>query len=596
MEFLKIWNILIRRKWVILLSFALAYICIILVGNVVTPTYKAKARILVETTDTLTSFMTGLGLQKAPSTSTPDDDYDTNIAMATIRPLLEQVIQNLQLKDSDGSSLDPDDLVRWSLLHKVYKPRPYMKVDQYEDSARMLQIAASSRDPKEAANICNTLADLFIKDRIKKTEDEYKSARMFIESEIQKVQQQYYKDLADTRELMTKEGFVNLDIENQKLNELRSKLNDLRLSLVIKNVDVSKEHPDYKALAEELDTVNKLMDAEIAKTPGHLAEKAKLDASIGVTKALYQQLRTYMIEVGIAESVTLSKIRLESPAVPPTKINFPKPIHVYVLGFILSIFWGFFMGFFVEYIDETAKSPRDLRVIKQLPSLLGTVPKSGGLANNATISGLERTSPLVEAYRSIRNNLRYKFAEELKVIAVTSSIPGEGTTSVASNLALAFKEEGRKVVIVDLNLRNPGVHKFLRVNAEQGMADVLADTGTLDKTIIRDAAGVDVLPAGNVPENPAGAVESAGLKEVVAKLRARYDIVMLDTPPLTCVDDAIIIGKQADVVLMVVAASMPTIAVVEQARQALDNGHIGRIALVFNRIDTKMSDYRRKSC
>ena len=464
----------------------------------------------------------------------------------------------------------------------------------------MLEITASSRDPKEAANICNTLADLYIKDRIRKTENEYKSARTFIEGEIQKVQEQYYKDLADTRELMTKEGFVDLDVENQNFNVLKTKLNDLRLSLAVKGVDVSKEHPDYRALVDEIDTVSKLMDAELAKTPGHLAEKAKLDASISVTKTLYQQLRTYMTEVGVAEAVTLSKIRLESPAVPPTKIHFPKPIHVYVLGFILSVFWGFFMGFFVEYIDETARSPRDLRTIKQLPPLLGTVPKSDRLANNATISGLEPTSPLVEAYRSIRNNLQHRFAEagdaKLKVIAVTSSIPGEGTTSVASNLALAFKEEGRKVVVVDLNLRKPGVHKFLRVDAANGVADVLTDTAALERTIIHAAAGMDVLPAGNVPVNPAGAVGSAGLKEIVARLRAKYDIVILDTPPLTCVDDPIIIGKQADVVLMVVAASMPTVAVVEQARQALDNGHIGRIALVFNRIDMQMLDYRRNPC
>jgi capsular exopolysaccharide synthesis family protein len=206
----------------------------------------------------------------------------------------------------------------------------------------------------------------------------------------------------------------------------------------------------------------------------------------------------------------------------------------------------------------------------------------------------------VEAYRSIRNNLQHRFAEagdaKLKVIAVTSSIPGEGTTSVASNLALAFKEEGRKVVVVDLNLRKPGVHKFLRVDAANGVADVLTDTAALERTIIHAAAGMDVLPAGNVPVNPAGAVGSAGLKEIVARLRAKYDIVILDTPPLTCVDDPIIIGKQADVVLMVVAASMPTVAVVEQARQALDNGHIGRIALVFNRIDMQMLDYRRNPC
>jgi capsular exopolysaccharide synthesis family protein len=600
MEFLKIWNIVIRRKWVILLSFVLAYVCIILVGNVITKQYKAKARILVETTDTLTSFMTGLGLQKAPSTSTPDDDYDTNIAMATIRPLLEQVIQALQLKDGDGSALDPEDLVKWSLVHKLYKPRPYMKVDQYEDSTRMLEITGTSRDPKLAADMCNTLADLFIKDRIRKTENEYKSARIFIEGEIQKVQQQYYKDLADTMELMKKEGFVNLDVENQKLNELRSQLNELRLSLVVKSVDVSKEHPDYKAIAEEIETVNKSIDAELAKTPAHLAEKAKLDASTSVDKTLYQQLRTYLIEVGVAESVTLSKIRLESPAVPPTKIHFPKPIHVYVLGFLLSVFWGFFMGFFVEYIDETARTPRDLRAIKQLPPLLGTVPESGRLGNNATISGLERTSPLVEAYRSIRNNLQDGFAgaagTKLGVIVVTSSIPGEGTTSVVSNLALAFKEAGRKVVVVDLNLRKPAVHKFLRVDAAKGVADVLADPAALERTIIRDADGLDVLPAGDVPANPAGAIESAGLKELVAKLRAKYDVVMLDTPPVTCVDDPIIVGKQADIVLMVVAASMPTVAVVEQARQALDNGHIGRVALVFNRIDMQMSDYRRNPC
>jgi len=163
MEFLKIWEIIVRRRWIIICIFCI-FVAVVVIGtHIVTPTYEAKAKVLIEKSDTLSSVMANLGIQDTgKGFIDTDEDYETDISMATIRPLIAKLISSLNLKDRDGKVMRPDDLMNWNLINKIF-PQPYLKVDQYE-GADMLEIVSNSTIPSEAANMSNKLAALYVKD------------------------------------------------------------------------------------------------------------------------------------------------------------------------------------------------------------------------------------------------------------------------------------------------------------------------------------------------------------------------------------------------------------------------------------------------
>ena len=195
-----------------------------MVTLLITPTYKAKAKLIIEASDTISSLVSSLGTRGVkvggmiPIRST-DNEYKTDIALAKIRPLMEKLISSLNLKDRHGKAVKPDKLADSGLMSKLkYKvlPQPYLEVAQYKD-ADMLEIISYSPHPSEAVNMSNKLATLYIEDRLERTRKGYKSAKIFIKDQIQKVKEEYYESLSALSDFKISKKTVNLDTETQNL-------------------------------------------------------------------------------------------------------------------------------------------------------------------------------------------------------------------------------------------------------------------------------------------------------------------------------------------------------------------------------------------
>jgi len=694
MEFLKIWEILLRRKWIIISVFFVFVTTIVIGTHIVTPTYEAKAKLLIKTSGALSSLMSSLSLpveEEAAAKKEKEEEevnYETEIALAKIRPLVEELISSLNLKDRDGKVMKPDDLVEWSLIrsfliNKVF-PQPYLEVDQYED-ADMLEIWSISPDPSEAANMSNKLAELYIKDGLERTRKEYKAARVLIEDRIQKVKEEYYKSLSDLKDFKIREETVDLDKETESLidkiatlkgnyeeNEktilglekgmaeakdklgkmekfrkdseefsqsdevknLNTKLNDLLISISEKSIDFTKEHPEYKKLEKKVETVKELIkneakvvfdsekfsvdpvydelskkvvedyinrevalakrkllqkyideyQDELLKIPIKYTEGSKLELALSVNKKMYQTLLEYIPRVIIAESMTLSNIRLVEPATKPDKPYFPKKSWNYVIGIFLGLFWGLLLALFMEHIDNTIKSPDDIEHIKSL-TLLGTIPRAKQLKDMNIISNLDPTSPIVEAYRTIRNSIRYASVDKpVKTLVITSSIDGEGKSSMTSNIAIILSMEDKRVILADLDLRKPTLHKFLHIPNNRGVTNVLAEGLQLKEAIIQtNVKGLDLLPSGPVPPDPSRLIGSQKVKDTIEALKGMYDMVVIDTPPVMAVNDVLVVGEVADGVVHVIESGKATFSMVEHVKKLMAKASINLVGVVLNK-------------
>ena len=192
-------------------------------------------------------------------------------------------------------------------------------------------------------------------------------------------------------------------------------------------------------------------------------------------------------------------------------------------------------------------------------------------------------SQVAEAYRTLRTNIHFS-ASNLKTMIVTSAEPGEGKTTTISNLAIVFAQSGKKVLLLDGDLRKPSVHRVFRLYNTTGLSDLLL--GQIDdaKEVIQriDEVGVDVIPAGKNPDTPTELISSPRMRELLDWLTMRYDLVLIDTPPLLPVTDSQVFSTFVDGVLLVIRSGKARREHVKKAKSLLD--HVGAkvIGVVLN--------------
>ena len=195
-------------------------------------------------------------------------------------------------------------------------------------------------------------------------------------------------------------------------------------------------------------------------------------------------------------------------------------------------------------------------------------------------------SPASEAYRMLRTNIQFSsISREIKVVAVTSSIPGEGKSTTSCNYALSLAETGKKVLLIDCDLRKPTVHRRFKISNSAGLTNVLLGEASSESAICLINNGLSVLPAGTLPPNPAEVVGSQRMKDFLHEMENRYDYIVIDTPPVLAVTDGQIVSSIADGVLLVVESKKTPKDSVLKAKDLLQNVNANILGIILNKCE-----------
>lgn len=202
-------------------------------------------------------------------------------------------------------------------------------------------------------------------------------------------------------------------------------------------------------------------------------------------------------------------------------------------------------------------------------------------------------SPVSEAYRSIRTNLQFANVDQkMRVLLVTSSVPSEGKTTTLINLASTLADTGAKVLIMDCDMRKPRVHKALRLTNQTGVSELLLHGDDLDDRPIKELfTNVSVLTAGRPPGNPSELLCSQAMRDLVNRLRSEYDYILMDTPPVLPVTDALILSAIVDGVILVCEAGKTDQRTVKHAQALLENVDAKIVGMVLNKLPIKGDKY-----
>ena len=297
-------------------------------------------------------------------------------------------------------------------------------------------------------------------------------------------------------------------------------------------------------------SLNGLIDkyrGSLETLPKQERDLTRLTRHFSVNEKVYSFLLEKRAETAILKSSTISNGRIIDPA-----LNFggpikPKRLFIVLVGMILGIIVGLAYAFLREFFNNTIKNTEEIEKYSSMP-IYGVIPFN---KNKKTKSIFE------EAFRSIRTNLQFlPQNEKSRVIAITSSVSGEGKTTISAKLAEIIAQTDKRVIVLDLDLRKASVHKEFDIPNNIGMSNYLTNQNTLEEVIKKtNEANVDVITTGALPPNPSELILTDTMKNLLEKLKESYDYIIMDTPPVGLVTDALILMNYSDISFTVVRAN-----------------------------------------
>jgi capsular exopolysaccharide synthesis family protein len=330
---------------------------------------------------------------------------------------------------------------------------------------------------------------------------------------------------------------------------------------------------ELAAIARELrDTEAALAEAQASENPD-AATVQHLQGNAALLRDTHSRLLQSYEDVRVAEARSLNNIVVDTSTRVSADPVRPRTMTNVLMGLVLGALVAAGIAMMVEYLDNTVKGARDVEQIVGAPALaaITEIDVSSSQPEDTLVVVRDPRSPAAEAYRQLRTNLMYSLvSRNLSSILITSATPGEGKSVTAANLALSLVQAGKRVILVDADLRSPTQHRLFNVTNRRGLTDLVLEPGRgeqlLQATVVPD---LWIVPSGALPPNPSELLGSEHMGEVACWLAGWADYVIYDSPPALLVTDAVVLSRFVDTTVLVVRAGETTIPDLNAAWESL---------------------------
>jgi succinoglycan biosynthesis transport protein ExoP len=408
------------------------------------------------------------------------------------------------------------------------------------------------------------------------------------------------------------------------VKHIQAQLNSVAQSIAQEKQAVAREIvTEYHTAVQH----EQLLQKALAQQERSASEQAQKMVKYNILKReaqtntqLYNSLLEKLKEAGLSAGLRSSNLRIVDPAMIPPSPARPQKGRDITLAFIVGLVGGIGLAFFREYLDNTVKTPDDIEALTHLPSL-AIVPslsgssgyirpttrmlkggeakpdqQPGGGRRVAMISHEQPQSQIAEAFRALRTSLLLSRADQPpQVILVTSALPKEGKTTAAVNLAVTLAQLGDRTLLIDSDLRKPGIGKLLGLTGglHPGLSSYLAGACDLEGCTYPypGVPELSVVPAGPIPPNPADLLSSQHLVDAVELLRGRYKFIVIDSPPIMLATDAVILSTWSDGVLLVARSGETPKGAFYRAQELLGSVKCRMLGVILNAVNTTSPDY-----
>jgi len=400
------------------------------------------------------------------------------------------------------------------------------------------------------------------------------------------------KLITDLNELLEKKEMFTTDVteNHSEVRAINARIQS-KIQNILRSIDVINERLSGKS--KVLRSKLGVFDSEFTQLPERKMEYNRLKSLQELNEKYYQLLTDKKVLYSISNAGYTSENRILNPPTISSEPVSPNRRLVYS-GFL---FVGFVIGFAVllfKYVTYNEVNTEDdlKQLLPEKASFLGNIPLIKNAEEYSQLVVVEAPkSSLSESLRNIRTNLSF-VNPNAKTIAISSSISGEGKTFVALNLAGILALSGKKTVIIDLDLRKPKIHLGLNVPNNQGISNLIIGQCKIEETIRKSSVeGLDFITAGPIPPNPSELILSSAFQDVLEQLKARYDIVIIDNPPVGLVTDGVQILANADVPIYIFKSGYSKRIFANRVKELFDMNQLQHLNVILNGTNFRRGSY-----
>lgn len=377
---------------------------------------------------------------------------------------------------------------------------------------------------------------------------------------------------------------------------------DRRLKSEVDNAlnNVRKEYELAAAQEREFRAMIGLQQNEMREVGGKAFQMSQLEREVETNRQLYETFLARFKEADVADEYDVPNARIIDRAIAPTTPFKPNRKRIVVIAIVIGLAIGIALAFLRDYLDSTFKTKEDVENRLGLP-VIGLLPMvKSSLMTKTSIERIvlsDPRSPFSEAINDIRTGILFSHIDQPpKVILVTSAIPGEGKTTLASNLALAFSLRGR-TLLVDADLRKGRLQELTHLEETPGITDMLAGACAPGEAVVADgeADNLFLLTTGVMPPNPLEVISSKRFSDCIDGFRNAFDFVVIDGTPLLPISDSVVLGKLVDAVILTLKTDKTTSDMAQEALRRMQTARIKPVGVVMQQVDMrKMRSYGKR--
>lgn len=497
LDLTEIVGIVLKRFWLVV-GFALCgLVAAVLVNTFMRPVYEATALLMINKEDAGKLDASPYG-----SFMSEEDYYRTQYQLLESRSLLEQVYRKLNLAQYKEFQ-SPNAIEK---LHRAITIAPITR-------SRLVNVRARAYDPQLAAEISNALVNTFVQDNLSNRISMGQDVILALESSEKSPKEQ---ELLNSMPQVVNSDFI------KTLKQQAATLESQRAQLAAK---YTEKHPELISITSQLNTVN----AQIARETRRLVQSIKIELS---------------------GQFSGNNVRIVDPAIVPVRPVRPRKLVNLAVGLLGGGLLGLLLVFASEFLDQSVKSSEDLENKLGLP-FLGFVPYEKNKKRTVEYAGLLQSgnSLLAENIRNIRTMLGFALADAPHApFLVTSSMQGEGKSHLSTNLVVALAQAGKKVLVIDGDLRRSRLHKIFRVSVEKGLSNIWSnkdEQASYENNVqaVKEVKNLFVMTSGQRPPNPAELLNTPKLANFLDWAQQHFDQVVVDCPAILPVSDTMLWGR-----------------------------------------------------
>ena len=404
-------------------------------------------------------------------------------------------------------------------------------------------------------------------------------------------------------------GSTNLPMLIQKLQEAQIKRNILLSEYTSAHSAVKKQLKNISQLKKVISTTIKTLKKRVSmkkvlleKTINNYSESietlskkekiyGKLNRDFIVNEKIYSYLLEKRATTAIAKASTVNTSRIIDTAIIPDKPIKPNRLVIVLIGFLAGLILGMVWVLLKEFMSNYIKDEAYIRKHSKL-TFFRTIPYIKNETKGIKVFESPKSS-FAESFRSLRSDLHFIIKKEnCLLITVTSTIGGEGKTTIATNLAASISLTGKKTIILYMDMRKQTVHKMFNLPNTEGMSTLLSGNSSLDDVIQKsEYENFDMIFAGKIPPNPSEMIESEKMDEVIYELKKRYDYVIFDTPPIGIVSDATMLMQKSDISFYILRVNVSKKEYLENVKRMIELHNIKNFGLLFNGLKIDNNTY-----